>query len=142
MIKHLSYVSTQSYVLHDNDLERLLNESRSRNTKAEITGILIHLDGHFIQFLEGPEENIDKVFRSIQEDNRHHDIKVLSLGESSERCFDDWQMIFKRLKHLKISDIPIEDDFKPCDYFKSLESYTDEEAHAVKLLHSFVLDLS
>ena len=89
MIKHLSYVSTQSYVLRDNDLERLLNESRSNNTKAEITGILIHLDGNFIQFLEGPEENIDSVFRSIQEDSRHHDIMILSQGESSERCFTE-----------------------------------------------------
>ncbi len=142
MIKHLSYVSTRSYALHDNHLERLLIQSRIRNAELDITGILIHLDGHFIQFLEGPEENIDKVFRSIQKDNRHHDIKVLSMGKSYERCFDDWQMNFKRLKHLKISDIPIEDDFKPCDYFKSLELYTDEEALAVKLLHNFVLDLS
>ena len=48
-----------------------------------------------MQALEGPEENVRRVFRSILRDERHHDVTVVLESTTSEREFDRWDMAFR-----------------------------------------------
>lgn len=51
-----SYISTASHPPSEDELERLLAASRSWNAQHDITGILMHNDGSFMQLLKGPRE--------------------------------------------------------------------------------------
>ena len=53
MLSHVVYVSTASEPMDDEDLAELLAQSRERNARNDITGMLLYKDSRFIQLLEG-----------------------------------------------------------------------------------------
>ncbi len=97
MYKYVSYVSEQTHSLSEESIQELLLHSRAKNTKHEITGLLIFFQGVFTQFLEGPEHYVEKVYRSILNDSRHTKIIELSTGYSDKRYYADWKMAYHRL---------------------------------------------
>lgn len=86
MFKYIAYVSRQSFILTDEDISNLLITCRTKNTRNEITGMLIYFDGTFVQFLEGPKENIEPLFATISKDKRHQDVILLIDGVSDKEC--------------------------------------------------------
>lgn len=73
-------------------LEALMNESRSRNELAGITGILCGGRGYFLQALEGPETQVMSLYASILRDARHQQSALISIGLVSSRAFPHWPM--------------------------------------------------
>jgi hypothetical protein len=69
-----------------------MNESRSRNELAGITGILCSGRGYFVQALEGPETQVMSLYASILRDARHQQSALLSIGLVSSRAFPHWAM--------------------------------------------------
>ncbi len=47
---------------------------KQRNNLLDITGILIHSDGNFLQILEGEKLTITPLFKKIKTDTRHYNI--------------------------------------------------------------------
>ena len=43
----------------------LLEQSRTRNQKQHITGMLLYLNGTFIQVLEGAEKDVNEIYAAI-----------------------------------------------------------------------------
>jgi hypothetical protein len=72
MLCHLVYVSTATRPMRDEDLVELLAEARKHNEENDITGMLLHKDGRFLQLLEGHEENVQAAFDVIKQDERHY----------------------------------------------------------------------
>ena len=52
------YVSVETHRFTKDDLKALLNQSREKNLKLGITGILIYYKKHFFQILEGEKDKI------------------------------------------------------------------------------------
>jgi hypothetical protein len=100
MLSHLVYVSTASEPMGEEDLAALLEQSRARNERNGITGMLLYKNGRFIQLLEGQEESVLKVFDSIRRDERHHDVELLWLRYALYREFPDWTMGFQNVDEL------------------------------------------
>lgn len=73
-------------------LIRILNSSVRFNQHHEITGVLFFEGGHFGQILEGPRNNIEKIWEKIQNDSRHHQIIFLGISEITERRFPEWAL--------------------------------------------------
>ena len=71
-----------------------MNESRSRNEAAGITGILCSGRGYFVQALEGAETQVMSLYARILQDGRHHQSTLLSIGLVSSRAFPQWAMSF------------------------------------------------
>jgi hypothetical protein len=94
MIFRLIYSSKAAPELAAADLEDMLKESRVRNRARGITGVLVFVDGVFLQILEGEEKNVLDLMRTIALDPRHSDIKVFHEEECKERAFADWNMAF------------------------------------------------
>uniref|UniRef100_UPI0013DAEED6 BLUF domain-containing protein n=1 Tax=Stenotrophomonas maltophilia TaxID=40324 RepID=UPI0013DAEED6 len=46
-------------------LQRILEVARRRNATEGLTGLLVHDQGCFVQWLEGPPEGLDRVWESI-----------------------------------------------------------------------------
>ncbi|MCR9181725.1 MAG: BLUF domain-containing protein [Flavobacteriaceae bacterium] len=139
MIKYIAYVSRQSYILTDEDISALLVTCRTKNMRNEITGMLIYFDGTFIQFLEGPKENIDPLFDLISKDKRHQDVILLIDGVSSKREFEDWSMAFKKMTQPETAKILGQKDFKKEDLFKGKDPNTEHPG--LLLIKSFVNNL-
>ena len=93
----LCYVSSARQVMSAGELEQLLLESRERNRDSDITGMLIHHDGSFMQVLEGPAKSIEDTFARIQRSRRHGDIIELYRDAVEERDFGEWRMACRRV---------------------------------------------
>jgi len=88
----LVYLSALQPRLTEPELEALVHDSRTRNTAAGITGVLLHADGDVIQYLEGPESAVRATFGRIARDPRHRSIVVAVDAELPARVFPRWLM--------------------------------------------------
>ena len=76
------------------ELEGMLAESRIRNKAHGITGVLVFVDGAFLQILEGEKDDVLELMARIERDPRHRAIKVFSEQEVDERAFASWSMAY------------------------------------------------
>lgn len=107
----LTYLSTATRELSQPELEELLAHSRRNNTVAELSGMLLYADGHFIQTLEGDAEVVDAAFERIQADTRHRNVIVALREEIDERTFPDWSMGFESLTPEQTAAVPGFNDY-------------------------------
>ena len=70
-----------------NTLEDMVAAANEKNSRANVTGILLFNGTHFFQLLEGPEENIIPIYRHICEDSRHHNVVELLCDYAPSRRF-------------------------------------------------------
>lgn len=91
-LSRLLYVSTAADAVTDDDLRQILESSRSNNSKAGITGVLCGSGSHFIQVLEGPENDLIQLYSRIIDDPRHYDCVLIGIAPVAERMFQQWAM--------------------------------------------------
>ncbi|KNY06913.1 BLUF domain-containing protein [Microbacterium sp. GCS4] len=94
----LVYTSTASHAFRETALEQLLEECRRRNAEQDVTGMLLHRSGRFIQVLEGEPEVVRALAERIRNDSRHHDMRVLVEEPIGERRFPDWTMGYRAFR--------------------------------------------
>lgn len=90
----LVYTSTATVPFTTEALRALLGRSRENNTALGVTGILAHIDGSFLQTLEGERQIVEQLYARISKDRRHSQVVTLLRREISERNFADWSMGF------------------------------------------------
>lgn len=139
MYNYLAYVSRQSHILSEEDISALLQKCRSNNSQKDITGMLIYFDGTFVQFLEGPEYNINELFAKISKDKRHQDVILLLDGKSEKREFSDWTMAYKKLSVSEVNKIEGLHNFQKEDLFKGKDPNTEHPG--LVLIKAFVSGL-
>jgi hypothetical protein len=76
------------------DLEDILVDARAGNETHQVSGVLIYVDGVFVQILEGEEVVLRGLLQSIATDARHTDMKVFHEGGVERRTFPDWRMAY------------------------------------------------
>ena len=86
------YVS--EYVNHDinQDLSDITNTSKSKNIDLDITGLLFHHNGKFLQIIEGEKTSLEKLMSSIEKDSRHTNIQRIIDEKISSRGYAEWNM--------------------------------------------------
>ena len=90
------YTSSAVRVLAPHEIEHLLQRARERNARAGVTGLLLHDDGHFLQYIEGPPEGLLPIYDIILADPLHHRIHELMSESIGEREFDGWEMAYEQ----------------------------------------------
>lgn len=90
----LLYISTAAVPFSKQDLLDLLAQSREKNLRLGITGMLLYKSGMSQQLLEGTEEAVRSLFETIRSDPRHRGIIKAVDGFQDERQFPDWFMGF------------------------------------------------
>jgi hypothetical protein len=93
-VQHVLYCSRAVLPLDESQLATLLEKSRAYNERYDITGMLYYGNGHFVQVLEGAAPTVQRLFAAIRQDERHHQLYLLSQGASATRMFADWRMAF------------------------------------------------
>ena len=136
MVMHqLIYVSSAAVKFTEEELKELLRRARDKNSALQLTGMLLYIDGNFIQILEGDKKNVIKLFDIIHLDPRHNGVLNLMEKTISERSFPDWTMGFKSLTMDEASHLSGYKNLKS-DIFK-IENFKNVEHPAVKLLKNF-----
>jgi hypothetical protein len=90
----LIYSSEATPGLAAAELEEMLAESRIRNQVYGITGVLLFVEGAFLQILEGEKDDVLGLMERIQRDPRHRGVKVFYEQEVDERAFASWSMAY------------------------------------------------
>jgi len=93
----LVYTSVSTQKMSDDDLKIILEKSRIKNQKANVTGMLLYLDPYFIQVLEGDREIVDGIFNTISQDSRHHKVSIIYRQPLDKRYFSNWSMGFNKI---------------------------------------------
>ncbi|MBC8053651.1 MAG: BLUF domain-containing protein [Sphingobacteriaceae bacterium] len=101
----LVYLSNAMDALSQEELKNILTISRANNCKVDVTGVLIYCDGNILQVLEGPEENVYKVYNKIKKDPRHTDLIILQGRDIPARSFEEWSMGFKSSSKAEFEEI-------------------------------------
>ncbi|MEE4276901.1 MAG: BLUF domain-containing protein, partial [Halieaceae bacterium] len=76
----ISYVSTQTQHMDNDELLALLEIAREKNQSLGITGILLHREDSFFQILEGGEDEVCELYETIAADPRHDRIEIVTEG--------------------------------------------------------------
>ena len=95
-VYHVLYRSQAIAPLRDEQLNDLLSESQVYNEEHEITGLLCHGDGFFVQVLEGVQQAVQTLYAMIRRDARHRHVVTLREATAPQRLFPDWRMAFVR----------------------------------------------
>ncbi|MFM8912469.1 MAG: BLUF domain-containing protein [Flammeovirgaceae bacterium] len=111
---HLIYTSYAIDPFDETRLIELLKVARENNRLLNITGMLLYVNGKFMQVLEGNRQTVKDLYTHITNDPRHKRVTTLLEGDSATRMFDRWSMGFKKLS---------DDDFKNLSGFEDADEF-------------------
>ena len=86
------YISQARSALAPHELVDLVARSSRRNERAGITGALYYGGGFFVQAIEGDQASVMRLYAKILDDERHHDVQLLTVRPLQERFFPAWGM--------------------------------------------------
>jgi hypothetical protein len=131
----LLYISRESLRFTAEQLRALLEQSREKNLRLHITGMLLYRDGNFMQLLEGEESVVRSLYQAIVADVRHCNVNTLIEGPVPARQFSDWSMGFQDLKTVDLRLVPGYSEFLNVPLVK--EEFTVNPTRGQELLLLF-----
>ena len=132
---HLIYVSTATREMSKEDLLFLLEQSRNRNKRQNITGMLLYGGGCFFQVLEGEASDVEEIYAAIVDDERNTDNILIEKEAIEERIFPDWSMAFKQLTRKDKASIKGYSEF--LDREMKPEEFTNMADEVIDLFYEF-----
>jgi hypothetical protein len=91
---YLVYVSYAIKPFTQRGLRNLLVHCRDNNIENGITGILLYIEGKFVQILEGKREKVKVLFEKIKRERRHNNVSRIQEGPMASRNFPNFSMGF------------------------------------------------
>ncbi|MCU0967941.1 MAG: BLUF domain-containing protein [Rubrivivax sp.] len=94
MFERVVYVSRAVPGIGTRDAYDIVRVAHNRNSRSELTGALLFLDGWFAQVLEGDALQLHERFSAIAADPRHHAIEVREWAPVQARRFgESWMAL-------------------------------------------------
>lgn len=123
---YLVYLSNCANDMSETDVLQILIRSFDNNEKNNITSMLVHRTGQFLQMIEGDEFAVIKLYKKIKADNRHWDVSKVDFGFKADRYCSE----FIGFRH------------KYSDYAANFAAWFDEGFHPYTLAKYKALTLS
>ena len=133
--RSIVYVSTATRGLNTEELEELLDVSRRYNQREGITGMLLYVEGNFMQAIEGAHDRIGDLYKRLERDPRHHNITKLVDEPIAQRQFAQWLMAFRQVSLASIRELEGFSDFLDRGFDTEAMRAWPDKAH--KLLLTF-----
>lgn len=110
-LHELVYVSLATREMSIPDLTELLDQSRQKNARLGITGLLVYHKLEFMQLLEGKKDDIFSLYDTIYKDARNRQNHLMWDGPIQQRSFADWSMAFLLPGELSLEGKPAYSSF-------------------------------
>ena len=112
MVWEIVYSSVAYNKQTDSSLEQILDTALEFNSKNDITGALVYIEGtrEFIQVLEGNKEKIEDLMNKIRKDSRHTNVDILSNESITSRQFPNWSMALSKIDSNKLVEFGLNKD--------------------------------
>ena len=91
-LRRIVYTSQALEQFNKRILLDLLHDARAFNKIDNITGVLMHRKGNFLQIIEGESENVANLLTRLLSDPRHNKIKIIVDSSVDRRLFSNWTM--------------------------------------------------
>jgi len=92
MLLQIIYLSKSCIDFSQAQIEQLARRCAQNNQRRDVTGVLYYQGGHFIQCLEGQDQDLVKLYAQILQDPRHHEQITLVIKPIEQRMFPKWGM--------------------------------------------------
>lgn len=115
------YLSSAVKEFSEEEISLLLINSRKHNAEHHITGVLLYIEGDFLQVIEGEKKIVKQLFEKIKLDPRHKGIICVFDDVIKERNFKDWSMGFCALEYENLRQICGYETFERKDLFDSTD---------------------
>ena len=132
-LESIVYVSSAVRLLNIDDIAHLLTRARERNKEYGITGVLLYIGGNFMQYIEGPRDSLDHIYKIIRKAKQHTGIIMISRESIENRQFANWSMGFQTKEVEGYVGSPSENQLIEM----ILEPIDDNSSPARVVLHSF-----
>lgn len=111
MLEQIIYMSALAPHADESCLKDILAESMARNPAQHVTGLLLYVNGSFLQVVEGGPEELAELYARISKDPRHTAMAKISQHPIEEREFGDWSMGWARVQAAELDRIVGKSDF-------------------------------
>ena len=91
-LRRIVYTSQALEQFNKRSLLDLLHDARAFNKIDNITGVLMHRKGNFLQIIEGESENVANLLTRLLSDPRHNKVKIILDSSVDRRLFSNWTM--------------------------------------------------
>ena len=88
----LIYKSKSIARLNRESIDAITLKSLENNADAAIGGILLCIGDSFLQVLEGPFSDVNRIFMKIARDPRHTDVELIIFHAIDKRMFHQWDI--------------------------------------------------
>lgn len=135
MLTCLVYASKAAAPFGETELLDLLRRSRADNGRAGIGGLLLYMNGSFMQALEGERAQVMPLYDRIRQDRRHERVTTLIRFTMEARAFPDWSMAFTDMDRLPPEERGRLGGFLETSFMDA--TYAEHPHRAIRLLHRF-----
>jgi len=94
MPHQLVYVSKATEPMPKSKLYKILVVARGNNSRLDVTGLLVFVEGLFFQILEGDRAVVTNLMNKIASDKRHADVRIIHEVDTEQRTFPAWRMAY------------------------------------------------
>ncbi|QJD79424.1 BLUF domain-containing protein [Spirosoma rhododendri] len=104
----ITYFSSAVETTTEQIVVDIVDFSRDKNARLGITGVLLYINGHIVQVLEGQQQAVEALYNSIQADPRHTDVRTVIHRPITQRLFSHWYMGYETLtthQYAEVQDI-------------------------------------
>ncbi|WP_052417217.1 BLUF domain-containing protein [Cellvibrio mixtus] len=129
------YISSAKLGLTHSEIINIVEDSRINNEKNGLTGVMLFNSGNFMQLLEGEDSTVDALYKKIEKDRRHTEVKLLLREPITHRNFSNWTMGFKNIEKLKETKPELLNSFLTDDFNFSV--YQKNPYRALEFLETF-----
>lgn len=137
---HLAYFSTATKHFSEEELTMLLKKSQKNNQNKNVTGILLFIEGCFLQILEGEKSTVQALYNKLKSDNRHNDILKIFEGKTTERVFKTWSMGFKNIPFVEYKKQVGFEDVSNANFIENIVKTNHPKI--IQTMHSFYDDIA
>jgi hypothetical protein len=101
-VDQILYCSLQREPMSDTALDALVQNAAHLNHMDHITGFLMHSEGVFVQYIEGPSDAVNHLWARLLRDPRHFGVvQLLHRREVEQRACAGWDMRQVRFEDLR-----------------------------------------
>ena len=88
----MTYASRANLDVSAKVFNEILQQAQENNTANGITGMLVFNKDYFLQTIEGPRAQINRLLYGLIADQRHYDLQLLETREIKHREWAKWSM--------------------------------------------------